>query len=92
MPLYRYVCETCGHEKVVMHGMNESPEIICENCNSTMKKTIGRIGVIFKGSGFYITDSRNNGNGKSSSKDSSSENKKGCSSCSEKAETTKSKN
>jgi len=58
MPIYRYVCEECGYETTVMHGINESPEVICEECGAKMKRTIGRVGIIFKGSGFYITDSR----------------------------------
>ncbi len=58
MPMYRYVCDNCGHEKVVMHKMNESPTVVCDVCGHVMRRTIGRVGVIFKGSGFYITDSR----------------------------------
>ncbi|MDK2785620.1 MAG: hypothetical protein PWQ80_299 [Thermotoga sp.] len=58
MPMYRYVCEECGYETTVMHGINESPEVTCEECGARMKRTIGRVGIIFKGSGFYITDSR----------------------------------
>ena len=58
MPMYRYVCEKCGNEKVVLHGMNENPKVICDRCGWEMKRTIGRVGVIFKGSGFYSTDHR----------------------------------
>jgi len=73
VPLYRYVCENCGNEKVVLHGMNETPNIICEKCGSVMKRTIGRVGIIFKGEGFYITDSRNGKNKKSEKKSESKE-------------------
>ncbi|AFG35247.1 putative regulatory protein, FmdB family [Fervidobacterium pennivorans DSM 9078] len=58
MPMYRYVCENCGNEEVHMHGFNESPTISCSACGGRMTKTIGRVGIVFKGSGFYITDSR----------------------------------
>ncbi len=58
MPMYRYVCENCGNEKVVFHGMNETPVVVCDKCGSIMKRAIGRVGVIFKGTGFYSTDHR----------------------------------
>ncbi|QTA38235.1 FmdB family transcriptional regulator [Thermosipho ferrireducens] len=84
MPMYRYICENCGLEKRELHSMNETPEIICDECGSKMTKAIGRVGIVFKGSGFYITDSKNTGIGNggknsssnnSSSKDSSKESK-----------------
>ena len=77
MPLYRYVCDNCGNEKVVMHSMNESPEVVCEVCGVPMRKAISKVGVIFKGSGFYITDSRkSSSNGSSSEKSSKTQSKK----------------
>jgi len=77
MPLYRYVSDNCGNEKVLMHSMNESPEVICEVCGAPMRKAISRVGVIFKGSGFYITDSRrSSSNGSSSDKSSKAQGKK----------------
>lgn len=62
MPIYRYVCDNCGHEFTVMHGMNETPEIFCEKCGSPARKGIGRVGISFKGSGFYINDSKSSNN------------------------------
>ncbi len=59
MPMYRYVCENCGTEEVHLHGLNETPSFTCPSCGGKMTKTIGRIGIVFKSSGFYITDSRN---------------------------------
>ena len=76
MPMYRYVCENCGNEKVVLHGMNESPKVICDRCGAEMKRTIGRVGVIFKGSGFYSTDYRKSSGEKSESKSESKSEKK----------------
>lgn len=58
MPMYRYVCRSCGTEEVHIHGINESPNLKCVKCGSDMVKAIGRVGIVFKGSGFYITDSR----------------------------------
>ncbi|MDK2885552.1 MAG: hypothetical protein PWP54_110 [Thermosipho sp. (in: thermotogales)] len=65
MPMYRYVCKNCGTEKVELHGINDNPEIICDICGNEMEKTIGRVGIVFKGSGFYITDSKKSSNTKS---------------------------
>jgi putative FmdB family regulatory protein len=62
MPIYRYVCDNCGHEFTVMHGMNETPEIFCEKCGSLARRGIGRVGIAFKGSGFYINDSKSSNN------------------------------
>ncbi|AMW32808.1 putative regulatory protein, FmdB family [Fervidobacterium changbaicum] len=67
MPMYRYVCENCGNEEVHMHGINESPAVVCSSCGGRMTKAIGRVGIVFKGSGFYITDSRNSGKAKTES-------------------------
>ncbi|WP_129408804.1 FmdB family zinc ribbon protein [Marinitoga lauensis] len=67
MPIYRYVCEKCGHEFTVMHGMSETPEVFCEKCGNLAKKGIGRVGISFKGSGFYINDSKKSSNSVSSS-------------------------
>lgn len=58
MPIYRYICESCEHEFTIMHGMNEEPEVYCEKCGSKARKSIGKIGISFKGSGYYITDSK----------------------------------
>jgi len=57
--MYRYVCEKCGNEEVHLHGLSETPSLSCGNCGGKMSKTIGKVGIVFKGSGFYITDSKN---------------------------------
>ncbi|GAB6188513.1 hypothetical protein JCM30566_02520 [Marinitoga arctica] len=62
MPIYRYVCDSCGYEFTVMHGMSETPEILCEKCGNVAKKGIGKVGISFKGNGFYINDSKNSSN------------------------------
>lgn len=59
MPFYRYVCEKCGSEKRVFHSMSESPDVLCD-CGSSMKRTVSKVAVVFKGSGFYSTDNRKN--------------------------------
>jgi len=59
MPFYRYVCDNCGSEKSVFHSIHDVKEVRCEMCGEQMKKAISRVGVVFKGSGFYCTDTKN---------------------------------
>lgn len=64
MPTYDYECQKCGNVFEVFHGMSESPKVKCTKkaCGGTAKKQIGAgSGLIFKGSGFYITDYKNKG-------------------------------
>ncbi|MGB9592356.1 MAG: FmdB family zinc ribbon protein [Fervidobacterium sp.] len=58
MPMYRYVCSSCGNEELHLHSINDSPAIKCGKCGNTMTKAVGRVGIVFKGSGFYITDNK----------------------------------
>ena len=65
MPTYEYECTDCGHRFEVFQNMSDEPLTECEQCSGSVKRLIfGGTGVIFKGSGFYINDSK----GKSSSK------------------------
>jgi len=68
MPFYRYVCNSCGAQKTVFHSINENPAITCEYCGGKMKRGISRVGIVFKGSGFYCTDNKKNGSKPSESK------------------------
>lgn len=57
MPTYDYQCESCRSVREVFHGINEEPEVLCEECHTRMKRMIGTgAGIIFKGSGFYVND------------------------------------
>ena len=57
MPTYDYRCEDCGHEFEHFQSMLEDPLKICPVCKGRIKRLIGPgSGLIFKGSGFYITD------------------------------------
>jgi len=61
MPTYEYVCKTCGHEFEEFQSMNAEPLKICPKCNNEITRKIGiGAGLVFKGSGFYITDYKNN--------------------------------
>jgi putative FmdB family regulatory protein len=59
MPTYEYECESCGHEFELFQKMTDPPCETCPKCKSGVRKKIGAgAGLIFKGSGFYITDYR----------------------------------
>ncbi len=59
MPTYEYECTSCGHEFELFQKMSDPPCEECPECESKVKKKIGAgAGLIFKGTGFYITDYR----------------------------------
>ena len=60
MPTYDYVCEACGHELEIFHSMSDAPKRKCPACGKLkLARQIGTGGgLIFKGSGFYLTDYR----------------------------------
>ena len=75
MPTYDYECAKCGHTFDAFQNMSDDPLKKCPECGQkSLKRLIGGgLGVIFKGSGFYVTDSRSSGGGsKSPSKTSES--------------------
>ncbi len=57
MPHYDYVCLDCSHEFEVFQMMSDAPLDNCPSCGGKVKRKIGSgMGIIFKGSGFYVTD------------------------------------
>lgn len=58
MPTYDYKCQDCGHRFDHAQGFHEDPLEICPDCGGRVRRVIGNVGVTFKGSGFYRTDSR----------------------------------
>lgn len=58
MPLYDYQCDQCGHRFEVRQGIREDALTTCPRCGSPIRRIIHPVGIVFKGSGFYITDSR----------------------------------
>jgi len=59
MPTYEYACNDCGHRFERFQSITEEPVETCPECNGSVKRLIsGGAGIIFKGSGFYITDYR----------------------------------
>ena len=60
MPTYNYYCSDCDTHFSYFHKMSEAPITKCENCGGKVKRIItGGTGLIFKGSGFYLTDYKN---------------------------------
>lgn len=76
MPTYQYVCANPDgkHEFELVQSFTDDPATECTVCGSPVRKVYGSVGVVFKGSGFYRTDSRagSNGSSKSSSTSGSS--------------------
>jgi putative FmdB family regulatory protein len=59
MPTYEYVCTSCGADFDVFQSMSDAPVKTCPTCGSAVKRKInGGTGIIFKGSGFYVNDSK----------------------------------
>jgi putative FmdB family regulatory protein len=65
MPTYEYRCKDCGHELEAQQSFSDEPLTECPSCQGTLKKKFSAVGISFKGSGFYKTDSR--GSSKSAS-------------------------
>lgn len=63
MPTYDYECSACGHTFDAFQSMSDDPLSRCPSCGKAKLKRLigGGLGVIFKGSGFYVTDSRSSG-------------------------------
>ncbi len=58
MPTYEYACKSCGERLEVVQRFSDDPLTECPACQGELRKVYGSIGVSFKGSGFYKTDSR----------------------------------
>jgi len=78
MPTYQYRCKECDHEFEVRQRMSDKPLTECPVCKGKVRRVVGSVGIVFKGSGFYVTDNRSsNGKGrvKTTEKSSDSDNK-----------------
>ncbi len=71
MPIYEYGCPVCGHRFELRQGFNDPAEATCPKCLVEARRLIQPVGIVFKGSGWHITDNRRassaslNGNGES---------------------------
>ncbi len=63
MPTYQYQCKSCGHELEEFHSMSEPSPTHCPNCHTeNLVRVMGTgVGLIFKGTGFYLTDYKKSG-------------------------------
>ena len=69
MPTYQYACTECGEQLEKVQKFSDDPLTVCPNCSGRLRKVFSPVGIVFKGSGFYRTDSRSGGNGSPSGKD-----------------------
>lgn len=58
MPLYDYQCQACQKVTEVRHGFKETHDAACQHCGGKLARVFNPAGIVFKGSGFYINDSR----------------------------------
>jgi putative FmdB family regulatory protein len=58
MPTYQYLCELCGHRFDIFQHFADAPLTTCPNCSGPIHRVLFPAGIVFKGSGFYKTDSR----------------------------------
>ena len=58
MPTYGYQCTQCRHEFQVFQSMKDDPIAICPECEGAVKRLLYPVGIVFKGTGWYVNDSR----------------------------------
>ena len=58
MPTYEYACTECGDRTEVVQSISDAPPTTCTVCGGPLRKVFSPVGIVFKGSGFYRTDSR----------------------------------
>ena len=58
MPTYEYACRDCGRNLEVVQSFTDDPLETCERCGGRLRKVFSAAGIIFKGSGYYVTDTR----------------------------------
>jgi putative FmdB family regulatory protein len=72
VPTYQYTCTDCGEPIEVVQKFTDEPLTVCAACGGRLRKVFSPVGIVFKGSGFYRTDSRN-GSGSAAAKKAPSE-------------------
>ena len=70
MPTYQYACTACGHRLEAIQSFTDAALTECPECEGRLRKLFSAVGIVFKGSGFYRTDSRS-GSGANGSADKS---------------------
>jgi putative FmdB family regulatory protein len=67
VPIYDYVCESCGHVVEVIHGISAAGPAACERCGGPMKRALSAPAIVFKGSGWAKKDARDASRSRASS-------------------------
>jgi putative FmdB family regulatory protein len=73
MPTYEYACNDCGHNFEIVQSFSDDALTSCPECGGQLRKVFGSVGIVFKGSGFYKTDSRGSSSSSTTSSSSTSE-------------------
>lgn len=68
VPTYQYSCTACGSPLEAQQSFSDDPLTVCPECGGRLRKVFSAVGVVFKGSGFYRTDSRAGQNGSDAAK------------------------
>ncbi len=77
MPTYQYACTACEEQLEVVQKFTDDPLTVCAECGGKLRKLYSAVGIVFKGSGFYRTDSRSGSGANGSSSNGSSGNGSG---------------
>jgi putative FmdB family regulatory protein len=72
VPTYQYACTECGHAFEQVQSFSDDALTECPECRGRLRKLFNAVGVVFKGSGFYRTDSRSSTGSSDTPSDSSS--------------------
>lgn len=83
MPTYQYRCSECGHAFEQVQSFSDDALTVCPECNGVLRKVFNSVGVVFKGSGFYKTDSRSSNTSSTPAAAASSDNSSSSSSSSD---------
>jgi putative FmdB family regulatory protein len=59
VPIYEYQCDTCSYKFEVKQSIKDDPIVACERCGKPVRRLISSSGIMFKGSGWYVTDYSN---------------------------------
>ncbi len=98
MPIYEYQCDDCGFNFERLQKFSDAPITVCPECEGSVRKVIHPVGIVFKGSGFYVTDNRadapdaNSGSKGAESKKTEEDSKKEASGAEKKEETKSTEN
>jgi putative FmdB family regulatory protein len=68
VPTYQYACTACDQRLEVVQKFTDDPLTVCDECGGHLRKVYSAVGIVFKGSGFYRTDSRNGSGAKDKDK------------------------